>query len=142
MGPKALQASGELADGPIPYLAGPMTIGEFIMPTISKVAAEAGRPAPRVVAAVPALLSTDAENVRAAAAQQLSFYEAIPSYRNVIAREGVDDIVDLTAIRSAETVARQMRSYLDAGATELTLSPSERTDSADREALWSLAAGL
>ncbi len=112
------------------------------MPTIGRAAAEAGRPAPRVIAAVPVLLSADAENARAAAAQHLSFYETIPSYRNVIAREGIDNVVDLAAIGSEETVARQLRSYLDAGATELTLSPLERTDSAEREALWSLAAEL
>jgi F420-dependent oxidoreductase-like protein len=142
MGPKALQVTGELADGTIPYLAGPRTIGDFIVPTIAKAASDAGRPAPRVIAAVPVQLSADAENARAAAAQQLSFYEAIPSYRKVIAREGIDNIVDLAAIGSEKTVVRQLHSYLDAGATELTLSPLERTDSAEREALWSLAAGL
>jgi F420-dependent oxidoreductase-like protein len=142
MGPKALRVTGELADGTIPYLAGPRTVGEFIVPTIDKAAAEAGRSAPRVIVAVPVQLSADVENARAAAAQQLSFYESIPSYRNVIAREGVDSIVDLAAIGSEETVARTLHSYLNAGATELTLSPLERTDSAEREALWSLAAGL
>lgn len=142
MGPKALQVTGELADGTIPYLAGPRTIGEFIVPTINKAAAEAGRPVPRVIAAVPVLVSEDVESARAAAAQQLGFYEAIPSYRNVIAREGVASITDLAAIGSEEAVVRQLTSYLDAGATELTLSPLERTDSADREALWRLAAAL
>jgi F420-dependent oxidoreductase-like protein len=142
MGPKALQVTGELADGTIPYLAGPRTIGEFIVPTINKAAAEAGRPAPRVITAVPVVVSEDVESARAAAAQQLSFYEAIPSYRNVIAREGVDSITDLAAIGSEEAVVRRLTSYLDAGATELTLSPLERTDLADREALWRLAAAL
>ncbi len=142
MGPKALQVTGELADGTIPYLAGPKTIGDFIVPTIAKAAADAGRPAPRVIAAVPVQLSADVESARAAAAQQLSFYEAVPSYRKVIAREGIDNVVDLAAIGSEETVVRQLSSYLDAGATELTLSPLERTDSAEREALWSLAAAL
>lgn len=142
MGPKALRVTGELADGTIPYLAGPRTIGEFIVPTINKAAADAGRPVPRVITAVPVLVSTDLENARAAAAQQLSFYEAIPSYRNVIAREGVDRVVELAAVGSEEAVARQLASYLDAGATELTLSPLERTESADREALWRLAAAL
>ena len=37
---------------------------------------------------------------------------------------------------------QQLHSYLQAGATELTLSPLERTVSAEREDLWSLAAGL
>ena len=142
MGPKALRVAGELADGTIPYLAGPRTIGEFIVPTIAKAAADAGRPAPRVIVAVPVQLSADVENARAAAAQQLSFYEAIPSYRKVIAREGVDNIIDLAAVGPEKTVVQQLHSYLDAGATELTLSPLERTESAQREALWSLAAGL
>jgi F420-dependent oxidoreductase-like protein len=142
MGPKALQVTGELADGTLPYLAGPRTLGEFIVPTINKAAAEAGRPAPRVIAAVPVLLSTDVDNARAAAAQQLSFYEAIPSYRKVIARERVTSIVDLAAIGSEKIVARQLRSYLDAGATEVVISPLDRSGSVDREALWSLAAEL
>jgi F420-dependent oxidoreductase-like protein len=142
MGPKALRVTGELADGTIPYLAGPRTIGEFIVPTINKAAAEAGRPVPLVITAVPVLLSADIESARAAAAEQLSFYEAIPSYRNVIAREGVDSITELAAVGPEEAVARQLASYLDAGATELTLSPLERSDSADREALWRLAAAL
>jgi F420-dependent oxidoreductase-like protein len=142
MGPKALRVTGELADGTIPYLAGPRTIGEFIVPTIAKAAADAGRPEPRVITAVPVVVSSDVEKARAAAAQQLSFYEAIPSYRNVIAREGVDSIVELAAIGSEESIARQLNSYLDAGATELTLSPLDRTDSADHEALWRLAAAL
>jgi F420-dependent oxidoreductase-like protein len=142
MGPKALRVTGELAEGTIPYLAGPRTIGEFIVPTINKAAAEAGRPAPRVITAVPVLLSADVERARVAAAEQLSFYAAIPSYRNVIAREGVDSIAELAAVGPEESVARQLASYLDAGATELTLSPLERTDSADREALWRLAAAL
>jgi F420-dependent oxidoreductase-like protein len=142
MGPKALQVTGELADGTLPYLAGPRTLGEFIVPTINKAAAEAGRPAPRIIAAVPVLLSTDIDNARAAGAQQLSFYEAIPSYRKVIARERVTSIVDLAAIGSEKTVARQLRSYLDSGATQVVISPLDRSGSVDREALWSLAAGL
>ena len=42
MGPKALQVTGELADGTLPYLAGPRTIAEFIEPAIAKSAADAG----------------------------------------------------------------------------------------------------
>jgi hypothetical protein len=42
--------NGELADGTMPYLAGPRTIAEFIEPTIAKAAADAGRPAPRIIA--------------------------------------------------------------------------------------------
>jgi len=142
MGPKALRVTGELADGTIPYLAGPRTIGEFIVPTIAKAAADAGRPAPQVITAVPVLVSNDIDKANAIAAQQLSFYESIPSYRNVIAREGVDSIIDLAAIGSEKAVVQKLKSYQDSGATELTLSPLDRADSVEYDALWSLAASL
>ena len=43
------------------------------------------------------------------AAQQLSFYETIPSYQRVIAREGVDSVAELAAVGPAESVARQLK---------------------------------
>ena len=141
MGPKALQVTGELADGTLPYLAGPRTIAEFIEPAIAKAAADAGRPKPRIIAAVPVLVSDDVD-ARGVAAEQLSFYETIPSYQKVIAREGVESVADLAAVGSAESVTRQLRSYLDAGATDVVLSPLDRADAAVAEELWAVAASL
>lgn len=140
MGPKALQATGELADGTLPYLAGPRTIAEFIEPTIAKAAADAGRPKPRIIAAVPALVSDDIDAARTFAAEQLSFYETIPSYQKVLAREGIASAAELAAIGSAEAVARQLRRYLDAGATDVVLSPLDRTRAS--EELWAVATSL
>jgi F420-dependent oxidoreductase-like protein len=142
MGPKALQVTGELADGTLPYLAGPRTIAEFIEPTIAKAAADAGRPKPRIIAAVPALVSDDADAAREATAQQLAFYETIPSYQKVIAREGVANVVDLAAVGTADAVTRQLKRYLDAGATDVVLSPVNRSDSSRLESLWEIAATL
>jgi hypothetical protein len=73
-----------------------------------------GRPKPRIIAAVPVLVSDDVDAARALAGNQLSFYETIPSYQKVIAREGVTSAADLAAIGPAESVAGQLRSYLDA----------------------------
>ncbi|MBP1817346.1 LLM class F420-dependent oxidoreductase [Mycobacterium sp. OAE908] len=140
MGPKALRVTGELADGTLPYLAGPRTIAEFIEPTIAKAAADAGRPKPAIIAAVPALVSEDQDAARALAAEQLSFYESVPSYQKVLAREGVASAGDLAAVGSAESIARQLRSYLDAGATDVVISPVDRAQPS--EELWRLAAGL
>ncbi|OBI16672.1 LLM class F420-dependent oxidoreductase [Mycobacterium sp. E2327] len=142
MGPKALRVTGELADGTLPYLAGPRTIGEFIAPAITRAAAEAGRPAPRVIAAVPVVLSDDADAARTYAAEQLGFYQTIPSYQKVIAREGVDSVTELAAIGSEDAVVKQLRRYLDAGATDLVLSSLDDSESVDREALWRLTASL
>jgi len=146
MGPKALRVTAELADGTLPYLAGPRTIAEFIEPTIAKAAADAGRPKPRIIASVPVLVTEDSQNDidagRDLAARQLSFYETIPSYQRVIAREGVDNVAELAAVGSSDRVARQLKTYLDAGATDVVLSPLDRSDSADREAVWAVAASL
>ena len=140
MGPKALRVAGELADGTLPYLAGPRTIAEFIEPTIAKAAADAGRPTPRIIAFVPAQLSDDVQTARASAEEQLSFYATIPSYQKVIAREGVKHLADLAAIGDADAVSRTVQSYLDAGATDVVFSPLDRTRS--DEALWELAGSL
>lgn len=142
MGPKALTVTGELADGTLPYLAGPRTLDEFIVPTITKAAADAGRPQPKVIAAVPVLVSADADDARQTAAQQLSFYETIPSYQKVIAREGIDSVAELAAVGSAADVERQLKRYLDAGATDVVLSPIDRTAAADFRENWAIAATL
>ena len=142
MGPKALRVTGELADGTLPYLAGPRTIGEFIAPVINKAAAEAGRPSPRIIAAVPVLVSDNVDAARTIAAEQLSLYETIPSYQKVVAREGVASVTDLAALGPEQSVVSQLRRYLDAGATDVVISPLDRSESVDSEALWRLAASL
>ena len=141
MGPKALGVTGELADGTLPFLAGPRTIAEFIKPTIDKAAAEAGRREPRIIAAVPVLVSGDVDAAVAVAAERLSFYETIPSYQKVIAREGVDSVVDIASVGSLDAVVSRLKSYRDAGATDLVLSPL-RAEQADLEALWDVARNI
>lgn len=141
MGPRALHVTGELADGTLPYLAGPRTVGEFIVPTINAAAVDAGRSAPRVIAMVPVLVTDDVEAGKAWAAEQLAFYETIPSYQKVIAREGVSGVADLAAIGTADQVIRQLRRYLDAGATDIAVSPLRR-EPGDAESNWAVVAGL
>jgi F420-dependent oxidoreductase-like protein len=141
MGPKALRVTGELADGTLPYLAGPRTIEDFIVPTISEAAAAAGRPAPQIIAAVPVVVSSDADAARDLALEELKFYETIPSYAKVIAREGAARAADIAAVGGAEAVCRQLQRYVDAGATDLVLS-SLRSDSTDPERLWEVAASI
>jgi alkanesulfonate monooxygenase SsuD/methylene tetrahydromethanopterin reductase-like flavin-dependent oxidoreductase (luciferase family) len=60
----------------------------------------------------------------------------------VIAPEGLASAADLAAIGSAESVARKLQSYLDAGATDVVLSPVDRSDTTDRESPWAVAASL
>jgi F420-dependent oxidoreductase-like protein len=141
MGPRALRVTGELADGTLPYLAGPRTIETFIVPTIGEAAASAGRPAPQVIAAVPVVVSDDVDAAKALAAEELAFYANIPSYAKVIEREGLEQAGELAAVGPADAVRTQLRRYLDAGATDLVLSPL-RSSSADPELLWEIAASI
>ncbi|AFP42020.1 LLM class F420-dependent oxidoreductase [Mycolicibacterium smegmatis] len=141
MGPKALRITGEYADGTLPYLAGPRTLSEFIVPTINDAAEAAGRPQPRVTAMVPVVLSDDAETARRTAAEQLAFYATIPSYQKVIAREGISDLTELAALGSPDQVREKLQSYLDAGATDVVLSPLQ-VEQNDLEELWAVAASL
>jgi F420-dependent oxidoreductase-like protein len=141
MGPKALEVAGELSDGTLPFLAGPRTIAEFIEPTIAKAAADAGRPKPRIITSVPVLVSDNADAARAEAAERLAFYETIPSYQKVIAREEVASAADLAAVGTPEAVARKLSSYRDAGATDLVLSPIRRDDKALQD-IWDIARNI
>ena len=137
-----MQVTGELADGTMPYLAGPRTIAEFIEPAIAKSAADAGRPKPRIIAQVPAIVSDDVDAGKNFAAERLGFFDTIPSYQKVIAREGVASAADLAAVGSAESVRHHLQSYLDAGATDVVLSGLAWTDATAAEALMAVAASL
>jgi len=142
MGPQALRVSGRLADGIFPYLAGPRALAEHIVPVLTAAAAEAGRPAPRVVAAIPVVVTDKVEQVRAAAIERMAFYESVPSYRKVLDLEGVQRAAELFVAGDEETVAKEIRRYVDAGATEITLSQTDFAGAADQRRTWRLAGEL
>ncbi len=140
MRPRALQVTGELADGTLPANAGPRTIEGFIAPTITRAAADAGRSSPQ---------HRDGQcrghwRCRRGACfrrHQSGAYDSIPSYQKVFAREGVSSAVDLAVIGPAETVTRRLKSYLDAGATDLALVPLQ-TEPAELRRLYEVAAAF
>ncbi|WP_310728986.1 LLM class F420-dependent oxidoreductase [Streptomyces sp. N2A] len=136
MGPQALQVSGELADGILPYLAGPRALAEHIVPAVTAAAEAAGRPAPRIVALVPGLVTDDADAVRRTFTEQLAFYEQIPSYARVIGLSGGKRAADVAVIGDERTVAAEVQRYRDAGATEVVFSGTELAGAADRRRTW------
>ncbi|MFE6690472.1 LLM class F420-dependent oxidoreductase [Streptomyces sp. NPDC057743] len=142
MGPKALRASGELADGILPYLAGPRALAEHIVPAVTAAAEAAGRPAPRIVAMVHGVVTDDVEAVRATVTENLAFYEQIPSYARVIELSGAQRAVDVAVIGDEETVAAEVQRYRDAGASEVVLVGTEVAGDADRRRTWKLLGEL
>ncbi|MFJ5678016.1 LLM class F420-dependent oxidoreductase [Streptomyces sp. NPDC093097] len=142
MGPQALRVSGELADGVLPYLAGPRALAEHIVPAVTAAAEAAGRPAPRIVALVPGMVTDDVEAVRATFTENLAFYEQIPSYARVIGLSGGRRAGDIAVIGDEEKVAAEVQRYRDAGATEVVFSLSEIAGDADRHRTWKLLGEL
>ncbi|MFC8953522.1 LLM class F420-dependent oxidoreductase [Streptomyces sp. NPDC057101] len=142
MGPQALRVSGELADGILPYLAGPRALAEHIVPALVASAEAAGRPAPRVVALVHGVVTDDVERVRRKATEQLAFYEQIPSYARVVELSGARRASDVAVIGDEKTVAAEIRRYRDAGATEVVFSGTEIAGEEDRRRTWALLGEL
>ncbi|WP_020669353.1 TIGR03564 family F420-dependent LLM class oxidoreductase [Amycolatopsis nigrescens] len=142
MGPQALRVTGELADGTLPYLAGPRALGEYIVPEIVAAAEKAGRRAPRIVAAVPVVVTADVPRARELAAEQTALYDTIPSYQRVLEWEGVQKAAELVVVGDEETVAKELKRYFDAGATEIVLTETALTGSADRVRTWRLGGAL
>ncbi|MGW1375478.1 TIGR03564 family F420-dependent LLM class oxidoreductase [Streptomyces sp. NPDC002446] len=142
MGPQALRVSGELADGILPYLAGPRALAEHIVPAVTAAAQAAGRPAPRIVALVHGVVTDDVDSVRDVVTDQLAFYEQIPSYARAIELSGGKRAADVAVIGDERTVAAEVRRYRDAGATEVVFSGTETAGEADRRRTWALLGEL
>jgi F420-dependent oxidoreductase-like protein len=142
MGPQALRAAGELADGTLPYLAGPRSLDSLIVPAITAAAEAAGRPAPRIAAGVPASVTSDPERARAHAFEALGGYGRNVSYAAVLEREGIGHAADLALVGDEETVAAGIRRYLDAGATDVRVSPAAFATDEERLRTWRLVGEL
>lgn len=87
------------------------------------------------------IVSDDVDAAKSTAAEELAFYEGIPSYAKVLERERVEQAGELAAVGPADAVRKHLQRYLDAGATDLVLSPL-RSSSADPELLWEVAASI
>lgn len=130
LGEKMLKLAGKHASGTITWMVGPQTMSEHIIPIIAGAAAQAGRPAPRIVAGAPIVLTNDPDSARIKIAQALTIYGQLPSYRKMLDREGVSGPADL-AIVGDETALRDGIARLrDAGATEFNAAIAEVDDGA------------
>jgi 5,10-methylenetetrahydromethanopterin reductase len=132
LGPQALAVAGARTDGTTLAWVGPRTIRDHIVPTIGAAASKAGRSAPRIVATLPICVTNEPEKVRASIDKNLAMYGALPSYRAMFDREGVNGPGDIALIGDEETVAAMIDELRDAGVTdfapsEFVRSPEERS---------------
>ena len=85
LGPRLLRVAGERADGTILWMANARAIESHVAPRITRAAAAAGRPAPRVVAGLPVVVHDDIDEARAAAGEQFTIYGSLPNYQRILA---------------------------------------------------------
>jgi 5,10-methylenetetrahydromethanopterin reductase len=122
LGPKMLELAGTVTDGTVTWMTGPATLSSHVVPTITAAAKSAGRPAPRVVVALPICVTNDIEAARERAAQDFLVYGFLPSYRAMRDREGAAGPADVAVVGDAAAVTKELGRIADAGATEFVAS--------------------
>ncbi len=119
LAPLMLRLAGERSAGTILWMADERAVGEHVLPRLTAAAEAAGRPPPRVVAGLPVAVCDDADAGRARAAQLFSLYADIPTYRRILDRGGATGPGDVCVVGDEATVTARLRSYRDAGITDL-----------------------
>jgi F420-dependent oxidoreductase-like protein len=123
LGPLMLRLAGERTDGTILWMADERAIGTHVVPTITRAAEGAGRPAPRVVAGIPVCLCGDNE-IDAAVERTnrlLSEAEVSPNYQKLLEHGDARNVGDILAAGSESTIEKRLRAFADAGATDLSV---------------------
>jgi len=123
LGPVMLRVAGQLADGTVTWMTGPETLAQHTVPVLARAAADAGRPAPRVVASLPICLTTDPAAARERAARQFAVYGQLPNYRAMLDREGADGPADIAIVGDERSLRSGLDRLGDAGVTEFVAIP-------------------
>ncbi len=117
-------------DGTILWMADERAIGTYVVPQITRAAAAAGRPPPRVVAGVPICLCADDE-IDAATERTnriLAEAEMSPNYQRLLEMGDARSIGDILVAGDESTIEKRLRAFADAGVTDLSVRvvPSAR----------------
>jgi len=123
LGPKMLALAGRQAAGTITWLVGARTLREHIVPRIREAAAEAGRPAPRIVDELPLALTDDVAGARELAARMFKSYGVLPAYRAMLDREGAAGPAEVAVVGDRDAIGEQLLRLAEAGATDFNAAP-------------------
>ena len=123
LGPQMLKLAGRLADGTATWMGGASYLRNTAIPAIRAAAAEAGRPAPRVVSGFPIAVTDYPDRARESAARIFAVYGQLPSYRAVLDVEGAAGPADVAIVGSEAEVEARLRELAAAGVTDFNASP-------------------
>lgn len=141
LGEQMLRVTGAMADGTLTWCTGPQTLADHTIPTINRAAADAGRPAPRIIAALPVCVTTDRAAAAERAANVFAVYGTLPSYRAMLDREGAAGPADIAITGTVAEVQDRVAALAGIGVTDFAAvefggTPDEQHDT--REALKGL----
>lgn len=133
LGPKMLELAGTVADGTITWMTGPATLEAHTVPSITKAAQQAGRSSPRVCVGLPVCVTSDPVAARERAGRVFAVYDALPSYKAMLDREGATGPADVAIVGDEATVAAAVRHLADVGATDFAAVEYGSVSTGDRE---------
>lgn len=119
LAPLMLRLAGERTTGTITWMADERAHEEHVVPRITAAAESAGRPTPRVVAGLPVAVHDDTDEARARAARIFAVYTHIATYQRILDRGDASEPAEVCVVGDEGTVERRLRSYADAGVTDL-----------------------
>ena len=114
-----LALAGREADGTLTWMTGPRTLASHVLPIITRAAAEAGRPPPRVAVGLPVCVTDDPAAARAACAGAMGLSGVLHAYQAMLDREGVDGPGDIAIVGDEDEVTAALASLADLGATDV-----------------------
>lgn len=118
LGEQMLRVTAAMADGTLTWCTGPATLSSHTIPTINRAAEEFGRPAPRVIAALPVCVTTDKAAAAERAAKVFAVYGTLPSYRAMLDKEGAAGPADIAITGSLDEVQDRIGALADIGVTD------------------------
>ena len=123
LAPVMLRIAGAQADGTILWMADEKAIGEHVVPRITKAAADAGRPEPRIVAGVPVALcgNDEVDEARERANRVLGHAEFSPNYQRLLEHGNATDVGDILAGGDEQAIVARLEQFRDAGVTDLSV---------------------
>jgi F420-dependent oxidoreductase-like protein len=119
LGPRLLRVAGEVADGSVLWMAPARAIEMHVAPKLLAAAAAAGRPTPRIVAGLPVAVHDDEVEAREAAVASSTMYAGLPNYARILEIGDAASPADAAIVGDEKSVAAQLQSLFDAGATDV-----------------------
>jgi F420-dependent oxidoreductase-like protein len=123
LGPRLLRVAGAYTAGTILWMGNARSIEQHVAPLIRKAAADAGRPAPRIVAGLPVAVHDDVAEARAAAGRQFAAYGTLPNYQRILAHGDITGPAEAAIVGDEASVTAQIQALFDAGATDVWVGP-------------------